>query len=112
MEAGCFERDANGSEIVNLTKSLHNNNIVLVKFFDFKMVGVSNCAFSEVHKFINAIICSLAIFFNALLAVIILKSRAEMFRMRPILWFGLVVDMLSSILNLIASPVSDAFDNE
>lgn len=32
MEAGCFERDANGTEIVNLTKSLHDNNYVLGRF--------------------------------------------------------------------------------
>lgn len=68
--------------------------------------SVDNSYLLHIHLIGNTILCLTGIFLNILLAIIIVNYSKNLQKIRPILWFGLIVDLILATLNLFAAPVS------
>ncbi|KAI6221460.1 hypothetical protein M3Y99_01539900 [Aphelenchoides fujianensis] len=87
MNGGCFQLDANGEEVVS-----------------FPANGTDHSHILTLQRTIDTVLCLLAVFLNVVLFVVIVKTKNDLARMRPIVFFICANDLIMAITSLSVLP--------
>ncbi|KAI6170293.1 hypothetical protein M3Y98_01224600 [Aphelenchoides besseyi] len=87
MYGGCFDYNKNGEEIVQFNTPSEDHQYILI-----------------LQRAIDTVLCLLAVFWNVVLFIVIVKTKNDLARMKPIVIFICVNDVIMALTSLSVLP--------